>query len=280
MRNLVRIVDNNNFAAHYQPPNQQANHVISPPTTLMQLDQSASSHESEDKTLSGLTTTALREAIINGEIAAGEKLNEPRLAEQFKVSRGPLREAIRRLVAMHLVRHVPHQGATVVTLELESVLELYDVREALEGKAAALAAQNMSDADIAKLRELLEVHRQHYESSAGEYMQAEGDYDFHYQLIKGSGNQMLTNQLCNELYHLIRMFRAQTSRVKARSNRALIEHEQLVDAIEQRDPALAELVMRRHIRRARQSIEEFMHDSNSANIEQQQDSNHNSEAMQ
>ncbi|MEM7360372.1 MAG: GntR family transcriptional regulator [Pseudomonadota bacterium] len=243
----------------------------------MQLDQSANSSESEDKTLSGLTTTALREAIINGEIAAGEKLNEPRLAEQFKVSRGPLREAIRRLVAMHLVHHVPHQGATVVTLELDSVLELYEVREALEGKAAALAAENMSDEDITKLRELLEVHRQHYESNAGEYMQAEGDYDFHYQLIKGSGNKMLTDQLCNELYHLIRMFRAQTSRVTARSSRALFEHEQLVDAIEQRDPELAELVMRRHIRRARQSIESFLRDSEDVN---QPEPDHNSEAMQ
>ena len=105
----------------------------------------------DDKTLSGQTTVALREAIIKGDIAPGEKLNEPKLAEQFQVSRGPLREAIRRLVAMRLVKHIPHVGATVVTLELESILELYDVREALEGKAAALAAENMSTQDIAKL---------------------------------------------------------------------------------------------------------------------------------
>jgi len=68
----------------------------------------------DTKTLSGQTTAALREAIIKGDFAPGEKLNEPKLAEQFQVSRGPLREAIRRLVAMRLVRHVPHVGATVV----------------------------------------------------------------------------------------------------------------------------------------------------------------------
>jgi DNA-binding GntR family transcriptional regulator len=212
----------------------------------------------DDATLSGKTTIALREAIISGEIAAGEKLNEPRLAEQFKVSRGPLREAIRRLVAMRLVRHVPHQGASVVTLDLESIMELYEVREALEGKAAGLAAQNMSDKQITKLRELLEMHRHHHESNAGEYMQAEGDFDFHYQIIKGSGNKMLANQLCNELYHLIRMFRYQTSRVGTRSNRALIEHEQLIDAIEQRDPQMAETMMRRHIARAKDSIRQHL----------------------
>lgn len=215
----------------------------------------------DDKTLSGKTTSALREAIISGQIPPGEKLNEPRLAEEFNVSRGPLREAIRRLVAMRLVTHVPHQGATVVTLDPDSIMELYDVREALEGKAAALAAKNMSESDIAKLKELLEIHHNHYKSNSGEYMQVEGDFDFHYQVIKGSGNKLLINQLCDELYHLIRMFRFQTSRFKSRSNRALIEHQQLIYAIEQRDPEMAEMVMRKHIARAKQSFKRHLEQS-------------------
>lgn len=221
-------------------------------------ESEAHSLDLDDTTLSGKTTAALREAIVKGLIRPGEKLNEPKLAEQFEVSRGPLREAIRRLVAMRLVKHVPHVGATVTTLELDSIMELYDVREALEGKAAALAAENMADNDIAQLRELLNVHHDHYLNNAGEYMQAEGDFDFHYQIIKGSGNKLLTNQLCNELYHLIRMFRFQTSRFKARSNRALVEHEQLIYAIEQRDPQLAEMLMRKHVSRAKASIKEFL----------------------
>ncbi len=219
----------------------------------------------EDRTLSDKTTTALREAIVNGSIAAGKKLNEPRLAEKFNVSRGPLREAIRRLVAMRLVTYVPHQGASVVTLDADSIIDLYEVREALEGKAAALAAINMSDEEISKLRELLEIHRRHYESNDGEYMQEGGDFDFHYLIIKGSGNQMLANQLLNELYHLVRMFRFQTSRFASRSNRALIEHEQLIYAIEQRDPEMAEIVMRRHIARARQSIKDCLTDQTENN---------------
>lgn len=215
-----------------------------------------------DSTLSGRTTAALREAIVKGVIAPGEKLNEPRLAEQFKVSRGPLREAIRRLVAMRLVRHIPHVGASVVTLDLSDIMDLYDVREALEAKAAALAAHNMSDQQIAQLRSLLDVHREHYETNAGQYMQTEGDFDFHYHVIKGSGNALLTHQLCEELYHLIRMFRYQTSQFKARSNRALIEHEQLIYAIEQRDSIMAEVLMRRHIARARDSIKHALTDLN------------------
>jgi len=148
-----------------------------------------------------------------------------------------------------------------VTLDLPAIMELYDVREALEGKAAALAAKNMTNADIVKLNELLNVHREHYDNNSGEYMQAEGDFDFHYQIIIGSGNELLTYQLCHELYHLIRMFRFQTSRFKARSNRALKEHEQLVYAIEQRDPQMAEMLMRRHIVRAKLSIQESLTES-------------------
>ncbi len=208
----------------------------------------------EDNTLSGRTTIALREAIVCGKIKAGEKLNEPKLAEQYSVSRGPLREAIRRLVAMGLVQHKPHVGASVIPLDVIHIVELYEVREALEGMAAGLAAINMTEDDILELKKVLEIHRRHHETNAGEYMQAEGDFDFHYQIIKGSGNALLTQQLCNELYHLIRMFRFQTSRFRERSSRALVEHEQLIYAIENRDSALAEILMRRHISRAKDSI--------------------------
>ena len=212
----------------------------------------------QDKTLSDKTTTALREAIIRGQIRAGEKLNEPKLAAQFNVSRGPLREAIRRLVAMQLVRYIPNQGATVVTLELDSIMDLYEVREALEGKAAALAAQNMNEQDIAQLHTILAAHQQHFKDNSGEYIQAEGDFDFHYLIIQGSGNELLINQLCNELYHLIRMFRSHTSRMQSTADRALIEHEHLTYAIEQKDSHLAEILMRSHIRRAKRSIRDYL----------------------
>lgn len=220
--------------------------------------------EKEDNTLSGQTTAALRESIVKGDIAPGEKLNEPSLAEKFAVSRGPLREAIRRLVAMGLVRHTPHVGATVITLELNSIIELYDVREVLEGKAAALAAINMNDQQIKNLHQVLEIHRQHHRNNAGEYMQAEGDFDFHYQIINGSGNALLKKQLFDELYHLIRMFRYQTSRYQSRSDKALIEHQQLIYAIEQRDSHLAETLMRSHIERAKESIKRYYAMKNTA----------------
>ncbi|MGH1540954.1 MAG: GntR family transcriptional regulator [Arenicella sp.] len=207
-----------------------------------------------EPTLSDRLTHTLREAIVSGELAAGSKLSEPKLAEQYQTSRGPIREAIRRMEMMQLVHHVPHEGVRVVSLDLANMVELYHVREALEGKAAALAATNMTAEAIDQLGELLNLHQQHQERT-GEYMQATGDFDFHYRVIKGSNNAMLVRQLTEELYYLIRMYRQQFSLMRSRSEVALREHEQIFRAIESRDEALAEMVMRRHIVRARKEIE-------------------------
>jgi len=206
-----------------------------------------------DTTLTTQITETLREGIVTGEIAPGTKLSEPKLADRFSTSRGPLREALRRLEIIGLVRHVPHEGARVITLDLNHVLEIYDVREALEGKAAALAARNMTESELAELKHLMSLHRDH-QSNTGDYMQAEGDFDFHYKIIQASKNQFLIRQLCEDLYHLVRMFRFQSSRVAHRAEVALTEHQQLLYALEQRDEQLAEIMMRRHIVRARRDI--------------------------
>ncbi len=206
-----------------------------------------------DFTLTAKITATLREGIVRGEIVPGTKLSEPKLAEQFQTSRGPIREAVRRLEMMGLVRHVAHEGVRVITLGLQEVVDIYHVREALEGKAAALAARNMTDEDLDELTNLMEMHREH-QSHTGSYMQADGDFDFHYKIIQGSKNVFLIRQLCEELYHLIRMFRHRSARFEHRANVALVEHQQLLYALQQRDEDLAEIMMRRHIARAREDI--------------------------
>lgn len=206
-----------------------------------------------DFTLTAKITATLREGIVRGEIVPGTKLSEPKLAEQFQTSRGPIREAVRRLEMMGLVRHVAHEGVRVITLSLQEVVDVYHVREALEGKAAALAARNMTDDDLNDLSNLYELHREH-QSNTGSYMQADGDFDFHYKIIQGSKNQFLIRQLCEELYHLIRMFRHRSARFEHRANVAIVEHQQLLYALQQRDENLAEIMMRRHIARAREDI--------------------------
>lgn len=206
-------------------------------------------------TIATRLTDELTDAIVTGQIPAGKKISEPALAKQYAVSRGPLREAIRRLEGRGLVRHVPHAGVRVVTLDIEEVIEMYLVREALEGMAARLAAEHMSEAEIDAIRVLLEEHEIAVQRSKGrEYFQQEGDLDFHYRIVQASSNEKLIALLCGELYHLVRMYRYRSSQTTSRPLRALAEHRRVLDAIADHDGELAEILMRRHLAGARRSI--------------------------
>lgn len=199
----------------------------------------------------------LKTRIIRGEIQAGSKFTEQDLANTFHVSRGPLREALRRLEGLHLVEHASHRGVRVVKLTARELLEIYEIRESLEGMAANLAAHRMSDTEITELKALLNRHEWDIEHTDGsDYFQMEGDFDFHYRIIQGSKNRRLIKLLCNELYHLIRMYRYRSSTTLSRPERALADHRNIVSAIEERDSALAEMLMRRHISGARRNIEQ------------------------
>lgn len=202
-------------------------------------------------------TERLIECIVNGEYPAGSKIAESDLANTFGVSRGPLREALMRVEALRLIERVPHVGARVVELSQEKLIEIYAVREALEGMAARLACIHISDEEIEGLQRLLTTHHQHIEKVEGaSYFHQQGDFDFHYRIIKASRNSKLISLLCDELYHLLRMYRYQSPRAHSRPSQALSEHAQILAAIKERDGELAEMLMRRHIMRSRQLIEQ------------------------
>ncbi|MCG6965772.1 MAG: GntR family transcriptional regulator [Chromatiaceae bacterium] len=212
--------------------------------------------EAENSTIPDRIFALLKEAIVEGEIPAGGKISEPELARIHGISRGPLREAIGRLEACGLVVRRPNVGARVVTLSSQQLLEIYHVREALEGMAARLAAQNMTSEEIADLRHLLEQHGRQIEQDAEHaYFQREGDLDFHYRIVQGSHNSRMINLLCNDLYHLVRLYRYQFGMPSKRGPRAFVEHEHIVDAIERGDAEMAELMMRAHVRASRENVE-------------------------
>jgi DNA-binding GntR family transcriptional regulator len=198
----------------------------------------------------------LRQAIVEGRIPPGGKLSEPALAADYAVSRAPLREAIGRLEGLGLVERRPRIGARVVQLTAAGLMALYEIREPLEGAAARLAAERMPDAAIAELQALMQQHRLEVAREHGQaYFQQEGDPDFHYRIAVGSGNARLQRILCDDLYHLMRMYRCQFGMKSDRAREALIEHGRVVDAIAERDGEFAEWLMRRHILASRRGIE-------------------------
>lgn len=209
----------------------------------------------KSQTLADDVFEQLRSAIVKGELPPGSKINEPQLANRYGISRGPLREAIRRLEGCKLVEIKPNSGARVVSLNKTQAIEIYEIRESLEGLACRLAASRATAGDCERLRKLLAQHEQQIrDEDWTQYVQKEGDWDFHYQLVELSGNKRLFDLLCGELYHLLRLFRHQTGTAPSRPEQAFREHHAIVDALEAKDGELAELLMRRHIAGARQTL--------------------------
>ncbi|MEN7342036.1 MAG: GntR family transcriptional regulator [Pseudomonadota bacterium] len=212
---------------------------------------------SSTSTLADQVFKTLQAAIIEGALKPGEKLKEPELSARYGVSRGPLRDAIRRLEARKLVVSAPNSGARVVSLTRQQLLELYEMREALEGMICRLAASAISDEELASLGQLLDQHEAAIEDSAGrDYFRQEGDLDFHFRLARASGNTLLADILCQDHYPLLRMYRYQFSASPGRPERALYEHRRILEALAERDGDLAEMLMRKHIRNARRNAAE------------------------
>lgn len=221
------------------------------------MDFSFNNFDQSSASLMDRTFDLLQDAIIKGEIPAGSKISEPELAKTYGVSRGTLREALSRLEERHLIIRSPNHGARVISLSYEELIETYQIREVLGGLGCSLAARNMTDEEIADLRKLLHEHEKSIEEDQGlSYYQKEGEFDFHYRILQGSRNKKLLAILDGGLYQLIRMYRYQYSTDSPRPYQALKEHHRIVDAIEERDAELADILMRRHIRTARISVEE------------------------
>jgi DNA-binding GntR family transcriptional regulator len=198
----------------------------------------------------------LQTAIVKGELEPGEKVGELELCVRFNLTRGPVREALGRLESRGLLVRRPHAGVKVVSVSAKELMELYRVREVMEGLAARQAAERMTDQEIADLQATLDTHERMIEEAQGQaYYQAEGDYDFHHRIATGSRNIKLAQMLLGDLYYMVRMYRYRLSTSSGRPHRALSEHRRIVEAIAQRDGELAEFLMKRHINAARMNIE-------------------------
>lgn len=202
--------------------------------------------------------TLLGEDIIEGRLKPGERISEQALAARFGTSRGPIREALRRLEERGLITTAPNIGACVARYSLGFLIELYQAREALEGMAARLAAQSMTTTEKAELRCLCETAAAALRDNPdAPYQQLPDNQDFHVAIARGARNQVLHDALCRDLYPLLRLCRREHGRTPGRGARALVEHFRVLEAIEDGDGELAELTMRKHIIASRRNLEEI-----------------------
>jgi DNA-binding GntR family transcriptional regulator len=204
------------------------------------------------KPLRELVFESLREAIISGRLKPGERMMEIQMAEEMGVSRTPVREAIRKLELEGLVVMIPRKGAYVAGLSLKDIVEVFEIRGALEGLAAELAAERITDDELENLERYLVRITEDIEK--GDLVKVvETDTDFHTQLYKASRNDWLL-QIINNLREQIQRFRTTSLSYPGRMKEAVEEHRQIVEAISIRNGKLARKLAQEHIDKAENSL--------------------------
>ncbi len=197
--------------------------------------------------LTDKTYDALKAAITSMNIydAPGEpRLDERQLAADLGVSRTPIREAIARLEQEGFVRIVARHGVFIVRKTKREMLEMITVWAALEGMAARLITEHASDAEIATLREMFGTFESgQVEAKIDEY--SETNISFHQALLR-LGKCDLLNRIAENLFIHMRSIRMRTISEDHRARRSIIDHMNIIEALERRDTELAERLARQH----------------------------------
>jgi DNA-binding GntR family transcriptional regulator len=189
----------------------------------------------------------LKRRILTLDLPPGRRLFEPELSQQLQVSRTPLREALRLLLAEDLVEQLPTGGMVVRSLSSDEIYELYTVRAALEGLIAAEAAERMTDSSAAALTGLL-ARNERLVEFADDAMNA--GHDFHLEIAEIAAHNWAA-RLHKQVDGQMARYRAFTNQTQPRRTSALEEHRGILDALIKRDAPEARRLAEAHVLAAR-----------------------------
>ncbi len=201
-------------------------------------------------------TNAIRDAIVTGEYEPGKKLSESALSQYYKVSRTPIREAFKQLEREGLVEIIPRVGTCVTKPTEKELIELFRVKEVLEGLAAGLLAEVGDAETIKQLAESVDMMREAV-STNNHKLYVEANNIFHRVILDGSDNSKLVyllNILLNQIPYNRYVFLS--IEVPNRLEKSLEEHEKVLKAIQAGDKELAEKRMREHVSASGQQLQE------------------------
>jgi DNA-binding GntR family transcriptional regulator len=200
-------------------------------------------HIDSHLTLRERIVSSIRDAIINGQLKPGARIAEPELAEQFGISRTPIREAFRQLETEGFITVQPRKGASVASFSAQDVSNFYDLKMILEGYAARLATMTLTDSEIDRMdtlnkmmdaaaakkdiRKVLELHN-----------------EFHDTFLRAAGNDRL-HQIVQAMvakFQRCRLILANQGKVEG----SVEQHKEIVEAFRKRDPVLAEKLVQKN----------------------------------
>lgn len=197
---------------------------------------------------------ALRDRIFAGELGPGTFLDEVQLADEMKISRTPLREALKVLTAEGLVRHEPRRGCFVNEVTEQDLDEIFPVIALLEGRCAFEAARNATDADLAALEALHDKLNKHAKARRiNDYYDA--NFAIHEAIITLANNRWLAGVI-TDLRKIVKLARLQQLHAPGRLDQSLSEHMAVFAALKARDAEGAEAAMRTHLTRQRVALRE------------------------
>ncbi|MCR5154281.1 MAG: GntR family transcriptional regulator [Lachnospiraceae bacterium] len=199
----------------------------------------------DNYSLRGRVFHHLREDILAGKYKDNEELKEAAIGAELGVSRTPVREALRQLELEGLVNIIPNKGAYVIGISKKDIHDIYMIRSYLEGLAARLACENITPEQMEALEETVYLSDFHVKKEHHEQV-VELDSKFHALIYSASGNKMLEHEL-TKFHHYTERIRKQSLGRQERAKKSNIEHQAILEAIQNRNGDLAEKLAHEHI---------------------------------
>ncbi|ABR50674.1 transcriptional regulator, GntR family [Alkaliphilus metalliredigens QYMF] len=187
----------------------------------------------------------LRESILEGKLEPGQRLMEIQLAEQLGVSRTPVRESMRKLELEGLIIMVPRKGAYVADVSTKDISDVLEVRTVMEGLAASLSAQRMTDEELDELEMISYQFKKCYERNDIEGM-IEKDVAFHERIFASTRNEKLI-QIAQGLREQVHRFRVRYISEYNNSKELVVEHQAILECIAARNSERASELSMKHI---------------------------------
>lgn len=201
-----------------------------------------------NQSLHGKVFDQLKNGILNGKYKHGDLLNEVKMAEEMGVSRTPVREALRQLELEGLAAYTPNKGVVVRGLSREDIKDIYQIRLMIEGMTARCAAENITEEELAELKEYIELE-EFYTGRDDVKQLSRLDSCFHETIYKACGSRLLTKTL-KAFHHYVKSVRDISLSCPERAKETYSEHKAIYEAIRDRDRELAEILMEQHVRNA------------------------------
>lgn len=204
--------------------------------------------EHQDHSLGGKVFQKIRGDILNGRYKENDELRENTIGKELGVSRTPVREALRQLELEGLVTIQPNRGAHVTGISHQDIWDIYMIRSLLEGLCARWATENITEEQLADLEEIIVLSEFQINRDSGLNTEQITVLDgrFHAALYEASGSRMLCRVL-TDFHNYVRMARKTSIDSQERARKSIREHRQILRAIREGDPEMAEQLANDHI---------------------------------